>query len=102
MRHQTYIVAGDLPMFDAAGTRVDPGGEITLEDSELVRMNVESGMLELKRRQKGDAEDAPRMTCPICAEHMKRPPKFESAEELAGHYRERHAGFAVPDWEDDS
>lgn len=41
-----------------------------------------------------------RMTCPACAERIKRPPKLEAAE-LAEHYADRHPGLVAPDWMED-
>jgi hypothetical protein len=41
----------------------------------------------------GKAEKTP---CPACAEQMKRPPKFETDEELREHYAEKHPALAAP------
>jgi len=72
--------------------RLDPGDP-------LVGLNVDNGVLvEGKQDTKTDPL---RMTCPICDEHMQRPPKFEDAESLAAHYEDKHAGFVVPDWQPD-
>ena len=78
----------------------EPGTTLALDHTDpLVQMNVDNGVL-----VPGKDADVPadRMTCPICAETMKRPPHFDTPEELAGHYSDKHAGFVTPDWNPDS
>ena len=68
------------------------------QNNPLVQLNVENGVLV----EDADAKlDPQRMTCPICAETMQRPPKFIDADTLAAHYEEKHAGFVVPTWQAD-
>lgn len=45
------------------------------------------------------AEPKPeKFACPACVEHgLKRPPKFESLDELQAHYQEKHQGLEPPD-----
>lgn len=76
------------------------GTSLALDQNDpMVKLNVESGVL-----IEGETADvtAERMTCPICAETMKRPPHFDSPEEVAGHYSDKHAGFVTPDWHPDT
>lgn len=76
------------------------GTTVALDDTDpLVQMNVENGVLVAGKDQKVSEQ---RMTCPICAETMQRPPKLSTAEDLAAHYEEKHAGFVVPDWQADT
>lgn len=77
----------------------DRGSTIKLDPNDvLVQMNVANGVLV----EGADGKvDPVKMTCPICAETMQRPPKFEDAETLAAHYEEKHAGFVVPAWQAD-
>jgi hypothetical protein len=80
-----------------------PGDTIRLnQDDVLVRLNVENGVL-VEGAREADAEP-PRMTCPLCSDdlEMKRPPKFESPDELEEHYAAKHQGFAVPAWSADN
>jgi len=77
------------------------GTTVALDDTDpLVQLNVDNGVLIPGKDQKVDA--AGEMTCPICAETMKRPPKLPTAEDLAAHYEEKHAGFVVPTWQSDT
>lgn len=76
------------------------GQTIALDDSDpLVQMNVDAGVLVPGKDGKPADE---KMTCPICDEHMQRPSKLPTAEDLAAHYEEKHAGFVVPTWQADS
>ncbi len=79
-----------------------PGETIRLHPEDpLVVLNVENGVLS---EEAVKDEPAPRMTCPLCADdlEMKRPPKFESQEELEQHYADKHPAFAVPAWSADN
>jgi len=101
MKLRAYTVTGEQGLW-VNGARFERGDEVRLPDHEqdaLVALSVTAGVIELRKRGAGD--DPERMTCPICAEHMKRPPKLEEGE-LAAHYEERHAGFETPDFEPDS
>lgn len=105
MSDRTYTVTGEQGVW-VRGARFEPGDEVRLPDHEhddLVRLVVDAGVITPRKRDPDAAPD--RMTCPICAEHMKRPPRLEAGE-LEAHYAERHAGFVVPDFtadtEDDS
>lgn len=69
------------------------------EDDPLVKLNVEAGVLVPGKDQSVTPEE---MTCPICKETMKRPPRFDSAEALSDHYADKHAGFVVPAWQADT
>ena len=76
------------------------GTTVALDDTDpLVQLNVENGVLVPGKDAKIEPE---KMTCPICAETMQRPPKFPTAEDLAAHYEEKHAGFVVPNWQADT
>lgn len=75
------------------------GDTVSLDPTDpLVTMNVDAGVLVEGK----DAKVEPvKMTCPICDEHMQRPPKMDDAEALAAHYEDKHAGFVVPAWQPD-
>lgn len=76
------------------------GTTVALDDTDpLVQMNVDNGVL---TPGKDHATAAPKMTCPICAEHQKNPTTLKDAEGLAAHYEDKHAGFVVPDWHADT
>lgn len=72
----------------------EAGDTVTLDqDDPLVQLNATVGILI------PDEEVRPnKMTCPICTDTMKRPPKLDSPDELAAHYEDKHPGFAVPPW----
>jgi hypothetical protein len=75
------------------------GTSLALDQTDpLVQLNVETGVLV---EGKDAPTKTPQMTCPICGETMKRPPRFDNPEELSDHYSDRHAGFVVPDWNPD-
>ena len=79
-----------------------PGDQVRLDpNNPLVKLNVENGILS---EDKPAEVDAPQMTCPLCRDdlEMKRPPKFESPDELEQHYADKHSGFAVPAWSADN
>lgn len=70
------------------------GARVALDDTDpLVKLNVEAGVLVAAEKSK-PAE----MTCPICSETMKRPPRFGGESDLADHYHDKHAAFAAPAW----
>jgi hypothetical protein len=78
----------------------EPGASIT--DKDLPEgVNVDAllagGLLELDDGKKG-SQTTEKQTCPRCVEEgMKRPPKFETQDELAEHYAEKHGGLVVPE-----
>src|SRR4249920_899031 len=74
-----------------------PGTTLALDPTDpLVQMNVTAGVLVEGKDAKVDSGE---MTCPICAETMKRPPRFPTADNLTAHYEDKHAGFVVPTWQ---
>lgn len=78
----------------------EPGGTVDLDpDDPGVALNVAAGVIV---EGEPSAADEPRMTCPICAETMKRPHRFSSPDEIAEHYAAKHPAYAVPDWSADT
>ena len=78
---------------DAYGRAV--GDEVDLDSGdELVQINVAAGVLE-------PVGDPDKMTCPACAETMKRPPKLATPDELSSHYEAKHPGLVLADWKSD-
>jgi hypothetical protein len=72
----------------------EAGDQVNLDEKDpLVQLNVNAGIL-----TKPTATDDAKMTCPICVETMKRPPKFEGESDLSEHYADKHVGFVVPAW----
>lgn len=77
----------------------EPGTSLALDESDpLVKLNVENGVL-VPGKDATTVQE--KMTCPICSETMQRPPRLSTAEDLAAHYEEKHAGFVVPAWQAD-
>ena len=75
------------------------GTTVALDDSDpLVQMNVDNGVLIPGK----DNVLEQKMTCPICAETMKRPTKLSSDQELVEHYQDKHAAFEAPSWQPDT
>ncbi len=73
----------------------EAGDTVRLDELDpLVQLNVSSGILTTDK----DSVDPGQMTCPICADTMKRPPRFGGESDLADHYADKHAGFVVPAW----
>jgi hypothetical protein len=74
----------------------DAGDTVRLDESDpLVQLNLAAGVLTAAGK---DTPEPGQMTCPICAETMKRPPKFGGESDLSDHYADKHAGFVVPAW----
>ena len=72
----------------------DAGDVVDLDESDpLVKLNEDAGVISRAEKEKPEE-----MTCPICAESMKRPPRFDGESDLADHYADKHAAFAVPAW----
>lgn len=66
-----------------------PGDSFEAEELAHEQALVDGGHLEVKVVEK--------LACPACVEQgMKRPPKFDSYEELPEHYAEKHAGLVPP------
>jgi hypothetical protein len=81
---------------------LERGDTIKLDENDSgVRLNVAAGILTEDKKADAGPEV---MTCPLCRDdlEMKRPPKLSSDQELADHYQDKHAGFAVPAWQPDS
>lgn len=85
---QLYKVVGVHPAYETY-----PGGTVELDpDADGVALNVAAGVIELA----GDEPKAERIACPACSETRKRPPKFDSQEELAAHYAKEHPALTIP------
>jgi hypothetical protein len=65
----------------------DAGDEVSLDETDpLVQLNVANGVLVAGKTK------AQTMTCPICEATVKKP------DDLAKHYADKHAAYAVPGW----
>lgn len=76
-----------------------PGESFDRPDDAMERRMTENAITAGVVAYDDDVE--PTMTCPACAERMKRPPKIAAPGDLAGHYADRHPGLVVPDWTED-
>lgn len=91
MADKQYRVAGPFPAY---GAKV--GDVVTLDaDDPLVQINVSAGIIAPAKSTVKAAD--PMMTCPLCVERgMTKPVTVTSADDLAKHYADKHAGFVVP------
>ena len=72
------------------------GTSLALDDTDpLVQMNVTSGVL-VEGKDASTVQQ--KMTCPICADNLKQPPKLSDHATLEAHYEDKHPGFVVPSW----
>lgn len=82
------LTRGDNKVFEA-GSELTDADFATSTGAINISALLDGGFLEVI--------DAEKEACPACAaEKMKRPPKFESFEEMAEHYREKHPALAPP------
>lgn len=94
-RKQTYEVTGQNEVLghQPGETFEGPLPEWIIEEALLA-----SGALSIVEGKK--SEPVEKIVCPACAETMKRPPKFDSHDELVAHYADKHPALAPPEKEE--
>lgn len=96
MTTPTLTVTGPHPFQGHA-----PGESFPMPDGLEEQRQVE-GALSIGAVTYDTPPEPGKMTCPACAERLKRPPKMDTPAELAEHYDDRHPGLVVPDWTEDA
>jgi hypothetical protein len=95
-----YRVSGPLRAYDT-----NPGGLTPPLDPDdpLVQVNITAGIIHDPGGQKSEPKAAaPTMACPLCKESGVKKPAALTADKVADHYADQHAGFAVPAFTPDS
>lgn len=97
-RTQTYTVTGTQPFW---GHQPGESFDVPTLAAPHERQLADAIAIGAVTLDDGGKPEPAAMTCPACAERLKRPPKLATPDELQEHYADRHAGLVVPDWTED-
>ncbi len=99
MAQKRYRVSGPLTAYETAPGGLTPPLD---PDDPLVQINIRAGIIHDPGGQKTTKKAAETMTCPLCVESGGMKAAVVTADQVAAHYADQHAGFAVPAFTPDS